>query len=1697
MISKRKKPYRIFVWIVGILTVILLPYVIFSLMHARGAIAAWYDNAWLYRKDITVSNSGGTLTNEDVIIQLDTATLVSAGKLQSNCNDIRVVDSDETTAISYWIEAGCNTATQLWARIPSVPNGGKTIYVYYGNSGASNAEQTWSSGTFTLSNAASCPSGWSRDTNFDNKFPYGGASSGATGGSASHNHGHVSVTSNIAYDDQNSDNDSNVYGADVHSHTIGTNIDTNASVLPPYLDMVFCAKSTLDISSSLISMFAASVPTGWTRFSGLDTTFPRGASSYGGTGGSNTHTHTFPGGETSSGPSSTIGYDDIFLDITLSSSTHTHVTNSGTTAAGTNTPPYLDMIFGSINSSGVGTAGMITIVSSLPPLGWTRFTSLDSKIPRGNSSYGGVSATSTHTHSLTITTGYESSSTSDVFGDGNGYGIGPHTHTATTTTDSKSNLPPYYTTVFAQRKTPSATTSTSGSETGQPVSVGIHYTFDEGYGTTVNNSISTVYPGTLSGATTPSWQQEGQCVAGKCLSFNGTTAYVNVSASVGGVKTISFWVNPKTNGETLVDFDGGTHYISASAGTITASGFATPTVYVNGVSGGLLVANTWQHVEVTTATAFTASNITIGKKSSTYFSGFIDEFAIDTSARTAAQVKADYNARSLSDVAVRFGPDMGKALSSGLVGYWKMDESSGNPVDSSGNGVTLTNNGTTAFGSGKFGNAAGPFNGSSRYFSTGTTISGVKTVSFWVYPAATTDNFINLASGKYISASTGTLSATGFANASIFVNGVQTTTIAANSWQLVMITTETVVSADAFEVGRANGSYGVNNSYLDEVRVYNRTLSPAEIQQLYNWAPGPVGEWKFDENTGVTAQDTSGNGATGSFTGTPMWVTGKFGSALQFNGSSQAVTATIVDPAYANTVEAWIYPTTSIASKTLVTAAKLTTDSSSRPVYGSCTGTAISLNQWTHIAAVSTDATHCVIYQNGVLTSSSATTGVTFGTSVNIAASSFEGKMDDVKIYNYVRTLAQIIENMNGGHPAPGSPVGSALIHYRFDEGYGSAANNTGNGGSALNGTITNGTWTNSGKFGKALTFGATTSVTATVTDPGYTNTISLWVYPTTSAASKTLVTSGKLTTDGSSRPVYGGCTGTALSLSTWTHLVVVSNGSGSCTIYQNGVQTASSTSGVTFGTSVALGSSSFTGIMDEVKLYTTALTIDQGRMDYNQGKASVMGSLSTDSTGLASNSNADSYCPPGQGTSCTPPVAIFSFDENTGTSAYDSSGNGVVGSLGNGTADHQPTWVTGKFGSALRYDGVNDTVYTPDSASLRPTGNMTIEAWIYPEALPSTTGDSMVIVGKYNSPQPPYYTYLLSIESTAGTTDGLTFWWSKADGTYYRAYSRYSSSGTTLQANQWSHVVGVREGASLRVYINGVNVTTYAETPGVSDTGLVSNSNLKIGRSSSSTERFKGKIDEIKVYDYARTQSQVVWDYNRGGPVGWWKFDECTGSTIYDASPNMKNGTIAIGATGTNTSTGTCSSGTSTDMWNNGTSGKFNASLHFDGTDDYASVLTPVLPTGDFSFSFWVNLPSVSSNRAFLMAYGNADNEIRIRNGSASTKVDVTLNNAALFSGATTLSINTWYHLVLTRSGSTVTLYLNGKADGTGSDGTALSFSTCSLYIGVDTDTCTSGVTLSQYMKGQIDNLQIFNYALTQQQINLIRNAGAVRFGP
>lgn len=89
-----------------------------------------------YSTPIVVTNSDASIQNDyQVRFTLDTASLITAGHMRSDCGDLRVKDVDGSSDIPYWLEFGCNTSsTVIWTKVPSLAVGSNTIYTNYGNS---------------------------------------------------------------------------------------------------------------------------------------------------------------------------------------------------------------------------------------------------------------------------------------------------------------------------------------------------------------------------------------------------------------------------------------------------------------------------------------------------------------------------------------------------------------------------------------------------------------------------------------------------------------------------------------------------------------------------------------------------------------------------------------------------------------------------------------------------------------------------------------------------------------------------------------------------------------------------------------------------------------------------------------------------------------------------------------------------------------------------------------------------------------------------------------------------------------------------------------------------------------------------------------------------------------------------------------------------------------------------------------------------------------------------------------------------------------------------------------------------------------------------------------------------------------------------------------------------------------------------
>ncbi len=136
----------------------------------------------------------------------------------------------------------------------------------------------------------------------------------------------------------------------------------------------------------------------------------------------------------------------------------------------------------------------------------------------------------------------------------------------------------------------------------------------------------------------------------KAAIFDGSDDYLNIGAISQPVNAVSFWIFADNVSRDIIDFDGGTHALSIVSRQLIATGFDSPTIFVDGTEGTEISRNAWHHIVVTTATSFTASDLKIGKKT-TFFDGKIDELALFARPLTAAEVAAIYTSADNSPIA--------------------------------------------------------------------------------------------------------------------------------------------------------------------------------------------------------------------------------------------------------------------------------------------------------------------------------------------------------------------------------------------------------------------------------------------------------------------------------------------------------------------------------------------------------------------------------------------------------------------------------------------------------------------------------------------------------------------------------------------------------------------------------------------------------------------------------------------------------------------------------------------------------------------------------------------------------------------------------------------------------------------------------------------------------------------------------------
>ncbi|MEK7500082.1 MAG: LamG domain-containing protein [Patescibacteria group bacterium] len=201
---------------------------------------------------------------------------------------------------------------------------------------------------------------------------------------------------------------------------------------------------------------------------------------------------------------------------------------------------------------------------------------------------------------------------------------------------------------------------------------------------------------------------------------------------------------------------------------------------------------------------------------------------------------------------------------------------------------------------------------------------------------------------------------------------------------------------------------------------------------------------------------------------------------------------------------------------------------------------------------------------------------------------------------------------------------------------------------------------------------------------------------------------------------------------------------------------------------------------------------------------------------------------------------------------------------------------------------------------------------------------------------------------------------------------------------------------------------------------------------------------------------------------VGYWKFDEGTGTSAADSSGNGNTGTLTNGPTWSST--------VPTTAFTN------PYSVSFDGTDDYVAIGNSItsLGTTAVTVSSWVRTNSIGANQYILDAStdGGSGNGLSVRIRDNGTIRFWHYNAAANANSVGTLSANVWYHVAVTWDGTTNRIYINGSPDGTN---TGDSNSLGSIYqIGHSN-------VLGGFFNGRLDDVRIYNRALSATEITAL----------
>ena len=196
-----------------------------------------------------------------------------------------------------------------------------------------------------------------------------------------------------------------------------------------------------------------------------------------------------------------------------------------------------------------------------------------------------------------------------------------------------------------------------------------------------------------------------------------------------------------------------------------------------------------------------------------------------------------------------------------------------------------------------------------------------------------------------------------------------------------------------------------------------------------------------------------------------------------------------------------------------------------------------------------------------------------------------------------------------------------------------------------------------------------------------------------------------------------------------------------------------------------------------------------------------------------------------------------LNFNEGSGTTTQDVSGHSNTGTLNSGA-----TWnTTGKNGNSVTFNGTSGYITVNDNNTLDLTTAMTLSAWVYPTRSSSWQTVMMKELDAI------YYLYAGG-NGTNIPTAGINI----------GGYKEISST-TSIPTNAWTYLAATWDGTTERLYVNGTQMASLD----VSGTLQNTSDPLRIGGNTHWGEYFQGRIDDLRIYNTALTQSEIQTDMN------------------------------------------------------------------------------------------------------------------------------------------------------------------------------------------------------------------------------------------